>query len=62
MSNLRYLLGARLSVRLAGALHRFAHRLVYNHEAWRVCNNCGSYFDARQGWRCDDCGHNNDPL
>lgn len=32
-----------------------------NHEVWKVCANCGAWFDARWGWICPDCNHDNTP-
>jgi hypothetical protein len=30
--------------------------MTNNHEIWRKCTNCGSWFDLRKSDRCDGCG------
>lgn len=42
-------------------LARFGKRLgLANHEAWRRCRKCASFFDLRNhGWTCPHCGSDN---
>ena len=30
--------------------------IVFNHEVWKKCSNCGNHFDLRTfGYQCPDC-------
>jgi len=31
--------------------------ILSNHEAWRVCLNCGHFYDLKMGLMCFTCGY-----
>lgn len=33
--------------------------LIFNHECWMKCQNCGLDYDARLSSLCDSCKHDN---
>jgi hypothetical protein len=33
--------------------------LIFNHEIWLLCQNCGQYYDRRLSNICDLCKHHN---
>jgi|LSQX01.1.fsa_nt_gb predicted amidophosphoribosyltransferase len=34
--------------------------MLNNHEIWRKCNHCGSFYDLRKSNRCEECGSKSD--
>lgn len=36
--------------------------MLFNHEVWRVCEKCGSWYDLRMSSTCDECKHVNKPF
>lgn len=33
--------------------------MLFNHEIWRVCEKCGSWYDLRMSSTCYECKHVN---